>query len=375
MLHLLKKVYLASDNTIDVNLDRVVISESHGIDTLQSIKVEGGLLISKAKNVDELVGEGKDYTNLTDFFDTLAKFCYNSDKRVVVYADEVNFIKIITYWYKLVFKNITKPACYNLIENMLFKYCAFHRSRITTGIVSVSEFTINTETFNTVFDTTAVTNRDEFIESYKQDLSVEALLATYLNTGQFKEELKSSIKTLMSKDLEKYFYELKEIFFVHILTKRFSDRLGLEKSYTFENFREIINDKSRFADLFLTDRIWHSKFMQPISSGKAVKFENITVQDIANFKEYAVIAGSAWVEESAYIYVKSDVNKLDFLGVFTDFTDELLAKIIDTEATYEHAAGSFFSIDLETVNHYFIQSILDAFETNNQEFLNTYSVI
>lgn len=375
MLHLLKKVYIASDNTIDVNLDRVVISEVHGIDTLESIKVEGGLLISKAKTINELIGADKDYKDFTDFFDVLAQFCDNSTKKVVIYADEVSFIKLITYWYKLVFRYITKDACHILIENMLFKYCAFHRSRITPGIVSTDEFTIDTSTFDAAFDSLEITGRDEFIIKYKQDLSVEALLATYLNNGQFKEELKSSIKTLLSKDLEKYLYEVKEIFLVHILTSRFSDQLNLDKKYTFDNFREIVNDTSKFANLFMTDRIWNSKFMQPISTGKAVKLENITEQDVVLFKEFAVIAGTAWGEEAAYIYVKSDVNKLDFLGVFSDFTDELLAKIIETEASYIHAAGSFFSIDLGTVNHYLIQAVLDAFVADNKEFLKTYSVV
>ena len=52
-------------------------------------------------------------------------------------------------------------------------------------------------------------------------------------------------------------------------------------------------------------------------------------------------------------------------------TDKQLDMIIETEATYEHAAGSFFSIDLETVNHYFVQALLDG----NKNFREQYAIM
>jgi len=53
----------------------------------------------------------------------------------------------------------------------------------------------------------------------------------------------------------------------------------------------------------------------------------------------------------------------------------MLKYILEVESTYEHAAGSFFSIDLETVNHYFVQALLDAWNDGNKEFLEQYSVM
>ena len=38
MLHLFKKVYLATDNDIDVNVDRIVISEKNGVEELDVLK-------------------------------------------------------------------------------------------------------------------------------------------------------------------------------------------------------------------------------------------------------------------------------------------------------------------------------------------------
>ena len=73
-----------------------------------------------------------------------------------------------------------------------------------------------------------------------------------------------------------------------------------------------------------------------------------------------------------YAQIKSDVNKLDFLDIYTDFTDARLDALIEAEATFENAAGSFFSIDLETVNHYFVQTLLER--KTDTTFLSKYSI-
>ncbi len=52
--------------------------------------------------------------------------------------------------------------------------------------------------------------------------------------------LKTVMRILVKKDLEKYLYELKETFFVHILTKRFTETLDLDKTYDFTNYDEIL---------------------------------------------------------------------------------------------------------------------------------------
>ena len=42
MFHLFKKVYLATDNVIDVNVDRIVISEKNGVEELDVLKAYHG---------------------------------------------------------------------------------------------------------------------------------------------------------------------------------------------------------------------------------------------------------------------------------------------------------------------------------------------
>ena len=112
--------------------------------------------------------------------------------------------------------------------------------------------------------------------------------------------------------------------------------------------------------------------MNTASTGENVNFSNITSTDITNFKAFNTIAGTDWSETPAYTNIKSDVSKLDFIDVLSDFTDTRLTNLIDTEATLENESGSFFSVDLETVNNYFVQSILQNKEDST--YLAKYSI-
>lgn len=136
---------------------------------------------------------------------------------------------------------------------------------------------------------------------------------------------------------------------------------------------DILDDTSTFPDLFLNDRIWKYKYMNHATTGDNVHFTNITAQDITNFKDFTTKSGECWSEENVYTQIKSDVNKLDFLDIYTDFTDARLTDLLNAESTFENAAGSFFSIDLETVNHYFVQTILER--KTDTTFLSKYSIV
>lgn len=375
MLHLFKKIYLATDNVIDTNIDRVVISQTNGLDTLDSIKAEHGDLLAYGSLITDVIGADKKYSSVVNMFDTLATKSAETGKRIVVYADSTAFTKVIAHWYKIIFANPDKTACTDLLENSIFKYNVFSKGRFSrnSGNTDVNH-NIDITEFGTEFDAASVdaTEKSNFVTSHKSGFNVELLLATYYNNGDSKEDLKTIIKVLMKKDLEKYLYELKEIFFVHLLNKSFTDKLSLAKTYTWSNYNEVLSDTTTYADLFLSDRIWAYKYMNFASTGDNIKFDAITDTDVANFKKFTEISGSSWNEENVYTQIKSDVNKLDFLDIYSDFTDERLTALLDAEATFENAAGSFFSIDLETVNHYFIQTILE--NKTDKTFLGKYSI-
>ena len=85
------------------------------------------------------------------------------------------------------------------------------------------------------------------------------------------------------------------------------------------------------------------------------------------FEYYTKKLPDKYQKSDSYLKIEQDVVK--WSGIV--FVDKELDTILEVEATYVHAAGSFFSIDLETVNNYFVQGLLDG----NKEFREQYAVM
>jgi len=383
MLHLFKKIYLATDNIVDVNFDRVVISDTHGLDVVDTYKLNHGKLIAYGKDLSDIVGEGKKYTSIVQLFESLAVDINTTGKRVVIYADDQAFAKVIAHWYKLAFANPDKDACQTLYENAVYRYQVFYKGRFSRNVGNTDlTHTIDTSAFGDAYDNAVVdaSAKSDFVTKHKSGFSVEFMLATYFaGKTDILPDLKNAIKHLMKKDLEKYFYELKEIFWVHFQTKRFTDKLGFTKTYDWSNFKEIENETSKYAQLMLNDRLWNYKYMNFATTGYNINIEAITAEDVKLFEEYTEISGACWGEEEIYKHIKSDINKMAFLDIFDEgikkdgFTDQRLEDLLEMEEKFENAAGSFFSIDLETVNHYFMQTLI--LNRTDTEFVSKYSIL
>jgi len=383
MLHLFKKIYLATDNIIDVNFDRVVISDTHGLDILDVLKSHHGQLYAYGKDLVDIIGEDKKYSSITNMFDTLATESDKTGKRIVIYADDQAFAKVIAHWYKLAFANPDKDACQTLYENAVYRYQVFYKGRFSRNVGNTDlTHTIDTSAFGDAYDNAVVdaSAKLDFVTKHKSGFSVEFMLATYFaGKTDILPDLKNAIKHLMKKDLEKYFYELKEIFWVHFQTKRFTHKLGFTKTYDWSNFKEIENEPSKYAQLMLNDRLWKYKYMNFATTGDNINIEAITAEDVTAFEEYTEISGACWGEEEIYKHIKSDINKMAFLDIFDEgikkdgFTDQRLEDLLEMEEKFENAAGSFFSIDLETVNHYFMQTLI--LNRTDTEFVSKYSIL
>lgn len=377
MIHLFNKVYVSSDNLIDVNLDRIVISSKYGHPMKQSIdEVSYGLLLTYSTSLQEAIGEGKQFSDWLDFFQTINEYTKQSGKKFIIYCDDSSLMALLSVWFQTILPNANKESIKHLVNSLAFRYNAFYKGRFFQNNGN-TDYTFHLET--SLFDSSYIEVDDaiQLPEEIKTKVGVEYMLASYLYDGKsYKHELKAALKTLITKDLQKYLYELKEIFLVHMMTKRFTDRLSLQKQYNFSNFEDMLEEDSKFVKVFMDKDIWTYPYMStPTSSMDRINLEAITEEDVKVLKEFTVIAGECWDEESVYNFVKSDISKLDFLGIYKNFNDELLFKIIDTESKFEHAAGSFFSIDLNTVNHYLITALLEANDKKDNGFLKLYSLV
>lgn len=372
MIHLFKKVYLALDSAIDTFYDRAVVSEENGVDIFTYSR---GTLLHASKNVEDIVGPGKNFERYEDFFDLLFERTSTTNDRVMIYADETAFIKIASAWFSLILPHATIEDIKTLVKSFVFRHNAFYKAKwssTTSRYDKVYDIDFS-EYAHLITEKTVCYNRS-FVEKVTPHVGVEFILATYLHNGGLKDELKNILKTLIRKDMEKYLLEAKEIFVAHFMTPPFVAHLGLDQVYTIENAEDIVNDQSKYARLFLDSRLWSYPFMSYASSANGnVKLENITEQDIEDLKFFIQYATQHWTHEIIQDNPYSDTNKLSFLGIFHEFTDELLTHIINVESSCNHVSGTFFSIDLVTVNSYLVNNILS--HKDEPSHIEKYSLI
>lgn len=376
MFHLFKKIYLDIDKNLKTFNDRIVISKNQGFRIASELEESfDGKLFYFSTSLDDLVGDDKQFTSLVDMMNKISMSLEEKGRPITIYADEENFLKLFIFWCKLVLKDAKSEECFRLLKSYCFRENLFSDGRIKISRKNVS-LDFEKEIFNSLFETITVdsSEKEVFIGKNKQFCSVEFLLASFLYDGSSSKELKNIFKILIKKDLEKYFYELKEILFVHILRKSFQTKIQTTKSYDFSNFYEILNDESPLVKVFFKKEIWNNEgLFRPSTSGN-INFENITDADVDNFMRFTELAGEEWEEENFYRFTKSDKNKLTFLKHITKdvMTDNDLKEIIEFELKGNHAAGTFYSIDLETVNNYFIDFLFNSYRENKKEDIKPY---
>lgn len=370
MIHLFKKVYLASDKVISHDFDRVVISEENGVQFSDELtRVVQGRLLGFGLNTQDMT-----FNSIIEMFEHLSIHVSDTDKRVIIYCDDSAFLKVICTWYKYIFFKPNKEAIYDMVSSAVFRMNLFNtwKTSSSTGDSGDNNF-VDISNFSEVYESVNPNkgDRKQFIERFKSSLSVEILLANYLYNGMYKEDLKSVLKPLIAKDIEKTFTEIREVFFYHFANPRFAESIGLENEYSVENLKDIFQDQSKIAKFFTSDRIWNSvETLSVATSGKNINFEALTADDINTFKMFMKHMYTRWTEYEVYT---AEEDKHAYINAITgDFTDAELSRLIDIESEYHTVSGSFFSNDHETVNHYFIQELLK--NKNDKEFFKKYVV-
>lgn len=364
MIHLFKKLYITSDKLTNTHDDRIVISETNGVPAADTIS--WGKLIAHASSVDELIGTEKQFNNLTEVLELAHNHINITGKKVIIYADDAALSKILFSWYSALLKNANTSQIISIINAHVFKI-----NLLTNGVFGPNND--NIIDFQPI--DTSLPVIDTFINSIKPHVGVEFLLASYLSNGSYKDYLKETMQVLIAKNLENYLFELKESFLAHFTVRKFGVALGLEKNYTIDNIHELLSDNSTYSELFFTDRIWNTKKTDaPSSTRNTIRLENITAEDIEKFKNFAAIAGSVWANMNFYKPTESAPYELDFLSVVTNFTDEVLDKIIEVESSFELYTTTFLSTSLGTVNFYIIHSILEDNNTPNKTLTHALSI-
>ena len=383
MLHLFKKVYIEFDTRMSVAHDRVVISEEMGVpmdDEL--VKISGGTLINYATSVEEMFGENGHYSSLVDMFVQLAVREETTNKTCLIFVDEKSFLHVVVPWFKMLLPNITAKEIQQIIESYVHRQEMFSNAKFSLSDIEAhydNAELIEMPRIQEFFDNETAGDQgtiDAFMDMVDDAVGIEYLFASYLYDGSHKEELKKRMKPLLTKDVEKYLYELKEILLVHTLNLNLQSLLEMNKIYTFDNLNEIENETAPLVKVFFDPRLWTRPGLQTESSSGTIKFENFTAEDIENIREFGKRVGTIWEEEKFYTLIKSDIMKLDFIPFLSDavFTDEHFEKMIDFELAKEHATGSYNAISQRTVNNYLVDHVIFAHKNNDKDAIKPFTL-
>jgi hypothetical protein len=205
MLHLFDKVYLEFDEKIDINYDRVVISDQYGIKMSEQLdKIAYGQLLAYGKTYDEALA-GSDIVQLIKIIKVHAD---KSGRKVMVYCDIEAYKVFVSQWFKIVLPNLDLESFTTLLNYVIYNERAVSNTQLS------SNYSIKLQCiWNDLSDITDSWNRQlalsnsrlELFKSLNLNLSYEFLIADYLSGSTNRKE---QLKTTMHKFIRRWFKEL-----------------------------------------------------------------------------------------------------------------------------------------------------------------------
>lgn len=228
MLHLFNKVYLEFDNNIEINLDRIVISEKYGIQMYNVIdKIAAGELMTYGKTYEEVVKE-----SFVGFVSSLKDHGNRTGKKIIIYCDKEAYKKLLAQWYKVILPELDFSSFKKLAEYALYN----QRIVSNTQLSSVYSVDLNSlwEELGELEEhwENAKPLSDHEKESFKLlDLrySYEFLLSNYLSgLDNYKEELSSTVHMFLRRWFKEMFTDNRQMVLLNITNRRFQEALNID---------------------------------------------------------------------------------------------------------------------------------------------------
>jgi hypothetical protein len=376
LIHLIDKVYLCLDTLIDAHKDRIVVSKENGYQMHEVLeKVSAGILFKYGTSVEE-VFEDQFQQIIIDVIDISRA----RGRPFYIFADKKNLIKIQIMWFKLILKNPDPIVCFNIHQSNAMRFNIYQKAFYATN--TKLNYSTTKEKFLMVFDsvtTPKATIKKMFVSKHIDLLGVEYLLASYLHSGLFKEHFKASVQRLVRKNLDGIILEYKGLFLAFYTNIAFAERIGLEKRYGLDDL-DIFSDESKISEFFLSGRLFKSREITKASASGNFRFDQMTEEDHETFRMFTDALGSYYTHNDSIVKyndglspILRDGYKWQFLPIAAgNFTDDLLEKLINLEASIDYAQGTFFNLNLETVNGHLVQHILRLHKKNDTKELAKY---
>ena len=367
MLHLFNKTYLEFDDKIELNFDRVVISNINGVNIADFLdKAIQGKLIKYGKNLDDL--------NFTNLITELHSYGQTSNKKIIIYCDKTNYIKFLVKWIKTILPSINLESFNRFVNLTIYKEKITNNTQMQS-VVPLKLDTLKqglgdlTESFNS--ETITDENRNS-IKNLNLNYSYEFLLADYFSSStNYTNSLKSALHLFLRRWLKEAFTDNREMILLNLLNKNFQKTLGFTENDINLNSDNPISSVSSLQ-YYADETIWKQN-------------EKTGIYDVCNIENLSQekINGLRNLLKNIYLNVEEmEINRTLFSAF--DYL-ELAAKdtITETEMNtvlnfvvqnpFDTCLVSTF--DFQNVNYVFLHHILNLKRDNNIEALTKFRLL
>jgi len=225
MLHLFNKVYLEFDDKIEINFDRVVISERYGVSMYKELdKVAYGELITYSQSYDDIVKD-----DFAGFIASIKDFANNSKKKVIIYCDKSSYKKFMAQWFKVILPNLDFESFKKIVDFTIYN------QRIVSNTQLSSVYSVNLNSlWEGVGDIKEVWEQAEEIdpvlfENMELNYSYEFLFATYLSgDSSRKEELRKTLHMFLRRWLKEMFTDNRQMVLLNITNHKFLSTFNID---------------------------------------------------------------------------------------------------------------------------------------------------
>lgn len=341
MFHLFSKVYLASDSTINLNFDRVVVSERYGIGMYEALdKVSYGELFAYGKTIDSVLS-GKTFG---EFIESLNEKVKQSDKKLIVYVDDKHFSKFLALWFKSIFVNPTVDSTWKIVDSYVKKEKILKNWRYSSTSTEAEIFSgVTKSNFELDFNQTEINT----IPNITELLSFEFLVASYLADGGNITPLKQSLSNILMRSVQEFIIEMKHTFI---------------KNYNKPTFPVMPVDESYFKD----STLYTTESLGRVSSSTSLNILGCSEEDVLLFKD---VARKILIEWDEYKETADMLKRIDYIDyVRQELSDEQVDELIVIEKNSLCNNRIYSSADEEKINLYFLDFILNS----NKEDLTSY---
>lgn len=361
MLHLFNKTYLEFDDKIELNFDRVIISNVNGVNILDSLdKVVQGKLLKYGKNLDNF--------NFVNLITEINSYGQSSNKKLVIYCDKLNYIKFATKWLKTILPNLDLNNFSKLIELTIYKERIISNSQMQS-VIPVKQDILweGLGDISSLFNSITVSNEDrQSIKNLNLKYSYEFLLSDHFSGSS---NYTSSLTTIVHLFLQRWFKELfkdnREMVLLNLLNKNFQTALSFTESnidLTKSNPITGVSSLQFYSD----ENIWSKE-----NSCKVEGLTQLQIDGLRNLvkKIYGDVEGME-IDNAVF-------GMLDYLeyAAKTSITTEELNTILNYVVTNPFDTCLIPKFDFQNVNFVFVQHLLNLKRDNNTEVLTKFRLL